>query len=136
MEWMNDELYYWITFTAILIMYVLSTRVIHFIFRKKTYRDKKSILYYVYDEINELYKIGITSQTVEIRFSGVNDIDIIKTWTYKNFDCAYKVEQGLHKKHKKHRVFNKRFENNGGTEFFSKDVLNLDKKRKSFWRFW
>lgn len=39
---------------------------------------------------------------------------------------ALDIEQELLSFYHKYRVFNTRFEGNGGTEFFSRDILNME----------
>ncbi len=91
-------------------------------------KNHQSILYYFLDEISNLYKIGITSQTFKNRFPNklLKDIKLIETWDFDSFEEARDEESRLHKLYYKHRVFNPRFANNGGTEFFKKDILGLD----------
>ncbi len=90
--------------------------------------DRPGLIYYIKDIITGLYKIGITNFTVLDRFGTtlMKDIEVLKTWRFKLGKNAAAVEQALHEHFKEFNEFNKRFENNGKTEFFNKDVLNLD----------
>ena len=91
-------------------------------------KDKPAILYYILDIISNLYKLGITNRTVKERFGYMmKDIKIIQTWSFDLGKNAYDTEQALHKHFKEFKQLNENFDIIGGkTEFFSKDILNLD----------
>ncbi len=89
-----------------------------------------AILYYILDIITDLYKIGITNQTVKERFGTkkMKEIKILGTWSFKVGKNAYNTEQALHKHFKEFQVINENFTVVGGkTEFFKVDILNLNK---------
>ncbi len=93
---------------------------------------KSGILYYIQDVETGYYKLGITNNSVEIRFGSLfKKIRPIKTWFFNVGKNAYRVEQELHKHFIEFSIFNKNFINNGGTEFFNKDILNLDTKENN-----
>jgi len=91
------------------------------------------ILYYLLDTVTNLYKIGVTNKTVETRFGKLKmkEIQVIKTWSFTNGQDAFDQEQAYHKLFKDQRVDNENFKDVGGyTEFFERDVLELDKNTK------
>ncbi len=91
--------------------------------------DEPAILYYIKDIINNYYKIGITNRTIKDRFEKkFKDIKIIEIWHFNLGKEAYDKEQEILKKYSKYHILNESFEEIGGkTEFFSTDILNLDK---------
>ncbi len=91
-------------------------------------KDKPAIIYYIKDITNNRYKIGITNRTVKDRFGYMmKNIKILKTWSFDLGADAYEIEQMLHDEYSEHQIINENFEIIGGkTEFFSKDILNLD----------
>jgi len=93
-------------------------------------KDKPAILYYIKDITTGLYKIGITNRTVKERFgSKIKKIEIIKTWLFQDGFDAEELEQFLHDELSDFQIINENFDDVGGkTEFFNKDVLNLDNK--------
>ncbi len=90
--------------------------------------ENPAILYYFQDIITGWYKLGISSKKINERFnkSIMKEIKVIKIWEFKKGGNAYEVEQALHYMFKKDNIFNNRFKNNGATEFFNKDILNLN----------
>ncbi len=92
--------------------------------------NEPAITYYFKDIINNLFKIGITNMTVQKRFGQkkLREIKILKTWKFKKGADAYKLEQSILEEFSEFRVDNNNFRDVGGyTEFFNKDILNLDK---------
>ncbi len=89
-----------------------------------------AITYYFKDITTNLFKIGITNLTVGQRFGSkkLKEIQILKTWKFKRGEDAYKLEQSILTEHSEYRVNNDNFKGNGGTEFFSKDILGLEIK--------
>ncbi len=92
---------------------------------------KPAILYYVKDILAGLYKIGITNNSLEKRFEGkIKKLKIIKTWDYTIGLDARDQEKRLHQKYKEYRLINENWVtkrgSNGATEFFDRDILNLD----------
>lgn len=97
--------------------------------------NRPAILYYVKDIPSGLYKIGITNNSLKIRFAGkFSRINIIKTWNYKIGKNAKEHEVKLHKQYNKFRLLNESWitgqGSDGATEFFDHDILNLDKREK------
>jgi hypothetical protein len=89
-----------------------------------SYTDKPTTLYYLKVN-NELYKIGITSKDVNLRFG--TDIKIIETiFTLElptGYD-AYEIEQRVLIKFKDFKYTGEKVLASGNTELFTKDVLN------------
>ncbi len=93
--------------------------------------NKSAILYYIKDLVSELYKVGVTNRTVEDRFSRKDkdkDFLILKTWSFNIGRDAKNREQTILEEFQEFRVNNENYRDNQGgfTEFFSKDILNLD----------
>ncbi len=90
---------------------------------------KPGILYYIKDIISGLYKVGITNSDVKKRY-GVKfkEVKTIKTWVFKLGQEAYDLEQEYHNTFLEFRLYNKNFVGYGPTEFFSKDILKLNKE--------
>lgn len=92
-----------------------------------------SIIYYIKftkDE-NCLYKIGITNSTAKRRlvtmavYSGWKST-IIREFHFKNGRQAFEYEQMCHTKFKEFQYLGENIMDNGNTELFTKDVLELD----------
>ena len=96
--------------------------------------DKPAILYYIYDPQEDLYKIGITNNTVEERFGKTfcsnRAIAILEQIYYDNGQDAYIAEQEILKQFAYSRCINESWpkELGGQTEFFKEDILNLNNK--------
>jgi len=95
--------------------------------------DKPAILYYIYDPQEDLYKIGITNLTVEERFGKTfcsnRAIAILEQKTFEKGKDAYIEEQEILEQFAYVRCINNSWpqEKGGRTEFFNRDILNLDK---------
>ena len=90
--------------------------------------NKPAILYYL--RINEdVYKIGITNNTVEERYTSgdLAKITIVNIVNYTHGADAYKTEQCILKKYKEYKYKGTPLLRSGNTELFCKDILNLDK---------
>jgi len=86
-----------------------------------------AILYYLKHKKSTYYKSGITNRTLRARFNC--RLDEFVVLSEEHFDLganAAKKEQKILQEHKEYRVTLDSFLGNGGTEFFSKDVRNLD----------
>lgn len=94
--------------------------------------NKPAILYYFLDEESGLYKIGITNISVEWRFHGKRkQIKILMEKPYEIGKDAYLEEQRILKEFEYARCNNNSWENGTGrTEFFDRDVLLLDTKKR------
>ncbi len=86
------------------------------------------IVYYVKDVVTGYYKVGITNRDVKARFGSLSkDLIILKVWEFEVGQDAIDKEEFLLEEYSEFSVINERFSNgNGSTEFFSKDILNLD----------
>ena len=97
--------------------------------------DKPAILYYIrFDsEVNSpLYKIGITNKTVSERIITMcinkeYTPVIIKEFYFETGEEAYAMEKAYHKEFMEYRYFGDAILNNGNTELFTTDVLQLDR---------
>lgn len=77
------------------------------------------------------YKIGITIRKTNTRFIGRNHrIEAIKTWPFKDCYEALELERHILKEAPQNRIIHESF-GDDKTEFFDKDILNLDKKEKN-----
>ena len=97
------------------------------------YEGASAILYYL--KIGELYKIGITKNSVATRYkkelaSGV-DIEVIFTIEYKNGVEAFKEEQRILKDYAMFRYYGDKVLMNGGdSELFTIDIMNLKEREE------
>jgi len=95
--------------------------------------DKPAILYYIYDPQEDLYKIGITNNTVEERFGkefcSNRAIAILEQKSFDKGEEAYFEEQELLKNFSYARCENPSWPDRKGgrTEFFKEDILNKHK---------
>ncbi len=89
--------------------------------------SEPGILYYIKDTVTGYYKPGITNGTVKSRYGHkLKDIEIIETWYFENGQDARDKEKALHEEYSEFRLLNENFVGFGATEFFNKDILNLD----------
>ena len=99
------------------------------------YEGASAILYYL--KIGELYKIGITKNSVATRYkkelaSGV-DIEVIFTIEYKNGVEAFKEEQRILKDYAMFRYYGDKVLMNGGdSELFTVDIFNKEYNNEKF----
>ncbi len=85
-----------------------------------------AILYYFIDIITGFYKIGVTNRTLKSRFgSKMEFIRVIHIEEFEYGQDAYNKEQYLLNKYKEFQIINENFLD-GKTEFFNKDVRQLD----------
>jgi len=90
---------------------------------------KKCMVYYFNVIGTDLYKIGLTSQSIEQRYRTQFDRDqirLIYTTEYDNGASAYKVEQHILKKYTRHKYKGDKVMSTGNTELFTRDILGLD----------
>lgn len=91
-------------------------------------KNKPAMLYYlkiITDDNKVLYKIGITSRTLNERFN-LNDLRMITVLDTKQLSSgqeAYNLEQSIIKKYEKYRCKNETVLSSGNTELFNKDIL-------------
>jgi len=88
-------------------------------------KDTPTILYYI--KYKNLYKIGITTKSLNERFGVMySKIDIIKIFEYPTGQEAYNEEQLILSKYRSSSTICKDFLSIGGsTEFFTEDILRL-----------
>jgi len=91
--------------------------------------SKPGILYYlkiITDDNQILYKIGITNNSVNERFSlkELSKIEIIKQKLYEVGQDAYDFEQKLLKMYKQYQYAGPKILECGNTELFTKDILS------------
>jgi len=100
---------------------------------EKTYKDRRTILYYI--KVNEFYKIGVTlfkksvEKSIKRRFSkdisnGVI-IEILQSKIYENGAEAYLLEQNILQRFNNYLVLNESVLVSGNTELFSKDIRKI-----------
>ena len=91
-------------------------------------KTKPGILYYLSINNGEAYKIGITNNSVEKRFSKAElaKIKIIKIWEFAIGFDAFKAEQYYLKEYKYAKYTGDPLLVSGNTELFNQDVLLLD----------
>lgn len=89
--------------------------------------SKPGTLYYLEINGGEVYKIGITNLTVQLRFRSkeLDIIKVIKTWDYEVGEDAYIKEQEILKEFKEFQYTGVDILKSGNTEMFSKDILHL-----------
>ena len=87
--------------------------------------SKPAICYYVKLVNENLYKIGVTSKTVEERFSKDKNIDIevINKWLFDTAIEAFVFERRILSKHNKFRYNGDKVLSSGNTELFIKNIL-------------
>lgn len=88
----------------------------------ETYRNRKTTLYYI--KIGDIYKIGLTLESVKRRYS--NDrvkIDIIKEWIFEDGSIAYNLEKKILKDNIQYQYQGVNILKGGNSELFSKDIL-------------
>ncbi len=89
---------------------------------------KPAILYYLKHIKSGYYKSGITNRTVEERFEKrAKEFKILNITEFEiGFDARQKEKEIL-EEFKEYNFTFEDFSRNGGSEFFNKDILNLDK---------
>lgn len=85
---------------------------------------KQGILYIIKLEKSNLYKIGITSTSIEIRNSRIKEpYTIVYSKTYDSIVEAYKEEQLLLSQNKKYKYIGEKVLVSGNTELFTKSPI-------------
>ena len=111
---------------------IISQYDVNFIHRPNGFNpNKPAILYYLLDTQTGLYKIGITNNNVETRFGKEfcsNRAIALMEQTYDTGHEAYLAEQEILEAFKHYRCTNESWpeEKGGRTEFFTRDVLELN----------
>ena len=87
-----------------------------------------AIVYYLRISGGKAYKIGITNRDVVSRYqkSDLDQIHIVKIWSYKVGGAAKLYEAKLLEKFKNAKYSGPDLLSSGNSELFSFDVLNLD----------
>lgn len=93
--------------------------------RRKKYFHEPTVLYYI--KVQGLYKIGITKQSLEKRFSGEPSIEIINTWQFSTGKIAYLIEQECLRATQKDQYVGSAVLTAGNTELRIKDVIDVIK---------
>ena len=97
------------------------------------YDGSSAILYYL--QIGELFKIGITKNSVATRYkkelsSGI-DIKVIFTIVYENGVEAFREEQRILKEYAMYRYYGENvFLHGGDSELFTVDIMNLKEREE------
>ena len=89
-----------------------------------------TILYYFKHKPTNTYKLGITSIGYEKRYKKKMRQQQTLLWfsAVMSREDATELEEFIHDEFKSSRVFNYKYKNNGGTEFFNCDILNKDER--------
>ena len=105
--------------------------------REKTnyerYRDKKTLLYFIYFPEYDLYKIGLTMTSINKRYS--NEIgkglkvEIVTSKEFSNGEEAYKLEQLILKNYEQLKYQGPDILIGGNTELFTENIM-IDYKQK------
>lgn len=90
--------------------------------------DSPAILYYLSIDNGRAYKIGITNNTVEERFtaSDLSRIQVLSITKYSVGRDAYNYEQAILNRFKEYKYKGVPLLSSGNTELFTKDVLEQD----------
>lgn len=91
---------------------------------RRNYRDKPTILYILKLINTNIYKVGITSTTLNIRYQGqLNKIEILYTKQYSNGVDAYDKEQDILLKSAEFTYKGKKLLKEGNTELRTVNLL-------------
>ena len=87
-----------------------------------------TILYYFKHNPTNTFKLGITSVGYDKRYKRKLRANQTLLWFSKIMprNDAEELEEFLQDEFKDYRTFNHKYRNNGGTEFFTKDILNKE----------
>ncbi len=89
--------------------------------------NEPAILYYLKHIESGYYKSGITNRTLKERFEGrYKEFGVIQITKFEIGADARKKELEILEEYQEHKIDFDSFAGNGATEFFNKDVLNLD----------
>ena len=86
-------------------------------------------LYYFNIIGTNIYKVGITSQSIPNRYRLKSDRDkirVVYTHKFTNGEQAFRVEQMILKKYSEFKYIGEKIMTSGNTEMFTKDILELD----------
>lgn len=96
---------------------------------RTTYQDKKTILYYI--KVDNLYKVGITRQSVKRRYKSEQHLSIetIQEWEFSNGALAFDLERAIIKKARSSKYTGfPVFKRGGDSELFTTDILYIIKE--------
>ncbi len=89
--------------------------------------NKPAILYYLKHIKSGYYKSGITNRTIKERFGiRYKEFDVIQVTEFEKGTDAKDRESKILEEYSDYRITFEEFTGNGATEFFNKDILNLD----------
>ena len=91
--------------------------------------NQPTILYYFKHNPTGTYKLGITSVGYDKRYNKkLRDVQTL-LWFSETMprEDAEELEEFIHNEFENSRMFNHHYKDNGGTEFFSYDILNKEK---------
>ena len=90
--------------------------------------NRPTILYYFKHNPTNTFKLGITSVGYDKRYKRKLRAAQTLLWFSEIMprNDAEELEEFLQDEFKDYRTFNHKYRNNGGTEFFTKDILNIE----------
>lgn len=96
--------------------------------RNALYMDKPTILYYLKINGGQAYKIGITTKSIQERFSSteLQCIEVLATKYYTTGKEAYEAEQQVLVSYNEYKYTGEPLLKAGNSELFTKDILELD----------
>jgi len=101
--------------------------------RFQKYYDRPTILYFVYFTESDLYKIGITSKTLEERFISEPVFKILFTKQFPDGETAYNEEQYIIRKYSSYKYIGKPILNSGNSELFTRNILNIKENNENIY---
>lgn len=91
---------------------------------RKSYKDKPTTLYILRIKNTDVYKVGITTNTISVRYTGqMHKIEVLYTRDYKNGIDAYDAEQLILLKSSSYIYTGKRLLKEGNTKLRIVDLL-------------
>ena len=82
------------------------------------WRYKKGIIYFIYSPFNKKVKIGITSNSIKIRFEQISFNSPVKLKILRTIEGTLSEERDLHHKFKKYHSHNEWFKFEGELKNF------------------
>ncbi len=88
------------------------------------YKDRQTTLYFI--KVENVYKIGITLETIQNRFRKDKNvkIEVLNKWIFEDGSKAYNLEQRILKEFNNFQYFGSNILVNGNSELFTKNILN------------
>jgi len=90
----------------------------------ETYRNKRTILYYI--KVDDIYKIGITMRKNTLSRYSIkerNKITVLNEWVYEDGSEAYKLEKNIIKSNISNKYSGIKLLDSGNTELFHTDII-------------